>query len=148
MGPMLVRSRPSGLSGTGVLADRALLVVSEYLERGVLPPDGEDILTRFRNRFEQAREEVARPGSRSSGISSVDALAASELALRSLAPDAGATHEEVPTIESILATVNQLLETGHANEEKVRVLRAFLDQYGEHTLAQAGPRLGNLLKLG
>lgn len=142
MASMLVRGRLHGVSGTGVLADRALLVVSEYLQEQSLPADGRDILGRFRERYQEAREEAARPGI-SSVAASLDVLAVTDRALQSLSScrGSGALEGEFPTIERILGTIDQLRETGWAAEDEVRLLQAFLDRYSEYTLTRETPRL-------
>jgi hypothetical protein len=139
---MLVRSRLPGLSGTGVLADRALLVVTEYLEHGELPPDGRQILTRFRNRFDEAQRQAGRPGLHSIGTASLDVRSASEQALRSLAPQGSEGADGSPTIDEILDTLDRLGGTGRAEKAEVQTLRSFLERYSENTLLQSVPRLG------
>ena len=143
MASMLVRGRLHGVSGTGVLADRALLVVSEYLQQHTLPADGREILGRFRERYQEAREEAARPGLSSVVAASVDVLAVTDRALQSLSScrASGTLEGESPTIERILGTIDELCENGRAEETEVRLLQGFLDHYGEYTLARETPRL-------
>lgn len=142
MASMLVRGRLHGVSGTGVLADRALLVVSEYLQQQALPADGREILGRFRERYQEAREEAARPGL-SSVAASVDVVAVTDRALQSLSSCrvSGALEGEFLTIERILGTIDELRENGSAAEAEVRLLQGFLDHYSEYTLARETPRL-------
>lgn len=142
MASMLVRGRLHGVSGTGVLADRALLVVIEYLQQHTLPADGRVILERFRERYQEAREAAARPGL-GSVAASVDVLAVTNQALQSLSSCRlpGALEGESPTIERILGTIDELRETGRAEEAEVRLLQGFLDHYSEYTLARETPRL-------
>lgn len=143
MASMLVRGRLHGVSGTGVLADRALLVVSEYLQQHQLPADGREILERFRERYQEAREAAARPGISSVVAASVDVLAVTDRALRSLS-SCRAFDElggQSPTIERILGTIDELQENGEADEVEVRLLQGFLDHYSEYTLARDTPRL-------
>jgi hypothetical protein len=129
-----VQNRSAGLTGTGVLADRALLVVTEYLRSGKLPEDGTEILTRFRDRYEEAKAKASRPGLRSGVTSSLDVVATSERALRSLPSAHLPKHGTVPSLDHIFATLDELRVHGHADPEDVRMLQAFLNLYGEYTL--------------
>jgi hypothetical protein len=139
---MLVRSRLPGLSGTGVLADRALLVVTEYLEHGKLPTDGQEILSRFKVRFDEAQHEASQPGFRSIGTASLGVRSASQHALDSLLQDGPGDGGEHATMERIMATLEKLGGTGSADSGDVQMLRAFLEQYSENTLHQRMPKLG------
>jgi hypothetical protein len=139
---MLVRSRLPGLSGTGVLADRALLVVTEYLEHGELPADGHEILSRFKVRFDEAQHEASQPGFRSIGTASLGVRSASQHALDSLTQGGRGDGSGHPTMERIMATLAELGETGRADTGDVQTLRDFLAQYSENTLHQRMPKLG------
>jgi hypothetical protein len=143
MTSMLVQGRLHGVSGTGVLADRALLVVSEYLQQHELPADGREILQRFRERYQEACDEAARPGLSSMVAASVDVVAVTDRALKSLSSGqaSSALPGGSPTIERILATIEKLQKTGHADEAEVRLLQEFLDHYSEYTLVRETPRL-------
>ena len=137
MSPLLTRNRLRGSSGTGVLAGRALLVVTEYLHHHELPEDGREILSRFRSRFDEARDEGSRPGLRAVGAASVDVVQASERALRSLTRGEESSAEA--TLEEVLGILDELRTVGQVAEDQAILLRDFLDRYSAATLDQGTP---------
>lgn len=142
MTPLLARHSLRGSSETGVLADRALLVVTEYLNRGALPEDGPEILRRFRNRFDEARVESTRASAlRAMAASSLNVVEASERALQSLRGGNEGRATTSPTLDEVMGVLDDLRAGQPVRIECVQLLREFLDRYSEETGEQDGSRL-------
>jgi hypothetical protein len=117
--------------GVGVLADRALLAVSDYRRTGRVKQEDREVLTLLCEYLEASRHGANAFRTGSLGAASTDALSASEQVERAL-PSEEETSDE--TVDGLLDSVRRMEQAQPVSSQELDRLHAFLDQLAEDML--------------